>query len=260
VQEVAIALLEKVKQPHTSLTSWTSNNNADATLTVTHAIKILISYAHKDEILLQKLKTHLAPLRQLGLIDMWYDQDINAGIEWEREINDHLNTSQIILLLVSPDFMASNYCYSIEMKRAFERHERGEARVIPIILRPVLWQLTLIGKLQVLPANAKAITDPYWITQDRGFHNVAEGINKVIEQFVTNSPVTSALKRSHKSSCSVLNYQTEPFLCYCSRCKKKTPMKDAQQATTKNNLPAVKGICSVCGTNVYLILAAKKKV
>ena len=92
-------------------------------------IKIFCCYAHEDEALLNKLKAHLKPLQRQGLIDVWHDRDIGAGAEWEQEIKDQLNAAQIILLLVSPDFMDSDYCYGIEMQRAIERHELGEARV-----------------------------------------------------------------------------------------------------------------------------------
>src|SRR5947208_10061471 len=100
-------------------------------------VEIFFCYAHEDETLLNKLKAHLRPLQRQGLIDVWHDRDINAGQEWEQEISKHLNEAQIILLLISPDFMDSDYCYSKEMQRALERHEHREARVIPIILRHV---------------------------------------------------------------------------------------------------------------------------
>jgi len=94
-------------------------------------VTIFFCYAREDEALLIKLKAHLRPLQWEGLIDIWHDRDISAGTEWEQEISRHLNTAQIILLFVSPDFMSSHYCCSVEMKRAVERHERKEARVIP---------------------------------------------------------------------------------------------------------------------------------
>src|SRR5215467_8015076 len=97
-----------------------------------------------------KLKIHLSPLLHQGFIDVWHDRNISAGSDWEQEIKEQLNAAQIILLLVSPDFMASNYINNVELKRAIERHQRGEARVIPIILRPVDWQ-GILGHLQVLP-------------------------------------------------------------------------------------------------------------
>src|SRR6266581_3517067 len=101
----------------------------------------------------EKLEKQLRALKRQGIIDVWHDREISAGTEWEREIDKHLNSAQIILLMVSPDFMDSDYCYSIELKRAIERHDRGEARVIPIILRPVSWRKSPIGKFQALPTD-----------------------------------------------------------------------------------------------------------
>src|SRR2546421_4992594 len=104
------------------------------------SLSLYISYASEDKLLLSALENHLALLRNQRIITTWHNRDINAGTEWEREIDTHLNMAQIILLLISADFLASTYCYSIEMKRAMERHNAGEARVIPIILRPVDWE------------------------------------------------------------------------------------------------------------------------
>ncbi len=143
-------------------------------------VTIFCCYAHEDEALLKKLKTHLKPMQRQGLIDVWHDRDISAGIEWEREIDTHLNTAQIILLLISPDFINSDYCYCIEMKRALERHTRYEARVIPIILRPIYWQGTSFGKLQALPEDAKPVTD--WRNREKALFNGAEGIRKAVEE------------------------------------------------------------------------------
>src|SRR5437763_1951947 len=130
------------------------------------SVKIFCCYAHEDEALLNKLKAHLRPLQRQGLIDIWYDRDISGGTEWEREIDKHLNTADIVLLLVSPDFLNSDYCYSIEMRRALERHERGEIQVIPVILRPVYWQRAPFMKLQTLPIDAKPVTSSSWHNLD----------------------------------------------------------------------------------------------
>src|SRR5258708_31258554 len=108
------------------------------------AVKIFLCYAREDELLLNKLRAHLAPLKRQGLVDTWHDRNISAGSEWEHEINLHLNDAQIILLLISVDLMNSDYCYSIEMKRALERHRQGKARVIPVILRPAFWEVDAI--------------------------------------------------------------------------------------------------------------------
>src|SRR2546421_1309030 len=133
-------------------------------------VKIFCCYAHEDEPLLEKLKTHLRSLQRQGLVDVWYDRDISAGTDWVQQIKEQLNTAQIILLLVSPDFMDSDYCYGIEMQRALERHERGEARVIPVIVRPVYWQ-GILGQLQALPTDAKPVRS--WSDVDEAFFDVA---------------------------------------------------------------------------------------
>jgi TIR domain/NB-ARC domain len=152
------------------------------------AVKIFFCYAHEDEELLKKLKTHLRPLQRQGLIDVWHDRDIRAGAAWEQEISKHLNTAQIILLLVSPDFMDSDYCYGIEMTRALERHEAGEACVIPVILRPCDWQHDpALGSLLVLPTDGKPLitwpSPPYY---DTAFEDIAKGIRKVVEDLRTD--------------------------------------------------------------------------
>ncbi len=104
------------------------------------AYKVFISYSHQDQTLRQKLDNHLSNLKQQNIITSWYDGDITAGTEWRSRIMQHLNNAQIILLLISDDFMASDFCYSIEMTQAIARHDANQARVIPIILRPVDWQ------------------------------------------------------------------------------------------------------------------------
>ena len=121
-------------------------------------IEIFYSYAHKDETLREELEKQLSLLQWQGILTGWHDRRIGAGQEWADEINTHLNTANVILLLISPDFMASKYCYGIEVKRAIERHEQGDALVIPIILRPVHWQGAPFGKLQALPTDAIPVT------------------------------------------------------------------------------------------------------
>jgi hypothetical protein len=150
-------------------------------------VEIFFCYAHEDKKYLKKLKKHLTPLQRENLIRIWHDVNISPGAEWEEEIYKHLNMAHIILLLISPDFMASEYCYSKEMLRAMARHNQGEAQVIPILLRPTHWKGAPFGKLQALPTNAKPITDPSWVTQDRAFVNVVTGILMAIEQLPMRS-------------------------------------------------------------------------
>ncbi|MBA3242772.1 MAG: TIR domain-containing protein [Acidobacteria bacterium] len=156
-------------------------------------VEVFYSYSHKDEKLREKLDNHLTLLQRQGLIKEWNDRDIEAGADWEIEINAHLNSARIILLLVSDDFIASDYCYGIEMKRALERDERGEARVIPIILRPVDWESSPFGKLQALPKGGKPVVE--WRPRDSAFKNIAQGIRKVIKEFKPKYPASSRIPR-----------------------------------------------------------------
>lgn len=157
------------------------------------AIEIFYSYAHKDERLKEKLEIHLSLLKQEGLIKGWYDREIRAGAEWANEIDAHLNSAHIILLLISPDFMASDYCYSLEMKRALERHTHQETRVIPVILRPTDWERASFGKLQALPTDGKPVTR--WSNRDEAFLHVAQEIRKVVDELNTKLASITSTER-----------------------------------------------------------------
>ncbi|HEV2863971.1 MAG TPA: toll/interleukin-1 receptor domain-containing protein [Pyrinomonadaceae bacterium] len=152
-------------------------------------LEVFYSYAHEDEKLLKRLNAHLALLKQEGLIKGWHDREIKPGAEWADEISDHLDSAHVILLLVSPDFMASEYCSGVEMKRALERHERREALVIPVILRPVEWQGGPLAKLQALPAEAKPVVK--WKNRDDAFLSVAQGLRTVIKDFHPAPPAVT---------------------------------------------------------------------
>jgi internalin A len=142
-------------------------------------VGLFYSYSHKDETLRNELETHLKLLQRQGLIETWHDRKIEAGEEWKRKIDENLERADIILLLISADFMASDYCYEIEMKRALERHDQGEARVIPIILREVNWLRAPFAGLQALPKDGLAVTK--WPDKDSAWRNVSEGIERVVE-------------------------------------------------------------------------------
>ena len=143
-------------------------------------VDIFCCYARKDQPLLNDLKDHLMPLQQQRLITVWADTDINAGMEWEKEIEKHLNTAHIILLLVSPDFMKSDDCYTI-MQRTMKRQKKERTvHVIPVILRQVEWKQAPFGKLKPLPTGGKPVIQ--WTDRDSAFFDIAQGIRKVIEE------------------------------------------------------------------------------
>jgi hypothetical protein len=140
---------------------------------------LFYSYSHKDEDLRVKLEAHLASLKREGLISEWHDRKIIAGTDSDCEIDEHLETADVILLLISSDFIASNYCFEKEATRAMERHESGEATVVPVILRPCSWQKLPFGKLQALPSDGKPVTSHRG--KDKAFASVVDGIRAVVK-------------------------------------------------------------------------------
>jgi tetratricopeptide (TPR) repeat protein len=141
-------------------------------------LNLFYCYARVDKAFRDALDSHLSPLKYQNQIISWSDREISPGTDWAKEIDTHLNTAHIILLLVSADFMASNYCYGVEMKRALERHHAGTARVIPIILRRTFWEEAPFSTLQVLPTDAKPVT--HWQDRDEAFWDITVGIRKAI--------------------------------------------------------------------------------
>lgn len=139
------------------------------------SLTVFFSYSHKDELLRDELAKLLSLLQRDGTISAWHDRQISAGTEWANDIDSNLNSADLILLLISSDFLASDYCHQVELKRAIERHEKGEARVIPIILRPCRWQSAWFSKLQLLPKNGEPVTK--WADRDDAFTNIVEGSN-----------------------------------------------------------------------------------
>lgn len=153
-------------------------------------IKVFISYAHRDEDFRLELNDHLSNLQRQGLIAGWHDRQIVPGQEWADQIDQALNEAQIILLLVSARFLASDYCHDKEMSRAIERHNAKEAVVIPIILSACDWQGTPFSKLQALPKDAKPIKS--WNDRDEAWLDVVRGLRKVIENLRRATPPVEA--------------------------------------------------------------------
>ncbi|MEM9808050.1 MAG: toll/interleukin-1 receptor domain-containing protein, partial [Cyanobacteria bacterium P01_D01_bin.56] len=146
-------------------------------------LKVFFSYSREDEDLCKRLETHLSMLKKNRLISVWNDRMIIPGEEWQGKIGDSLNNADIVLLLVTANFLSSDFC-DIEMTRALKRHSEGKARVIPIMLAPVEgWEHSPFSGLQVLPRNAKPVTR--WNDQDEAFVNVAQEIRKAISDFVS---------------------------------------------------------------------------
>jgi len=137
-------------------------------------VKVFFSYSREDEALRAALETHLAPLKRDGAINTWHDQRIAPGDELHVAISSQLETADIILFLVSADFLASDYCCDVEVPKAMERHQRGEVRVIPVILRPCDWTTAPFRHLKAVPKDGTPVTD--FPKADDAFLQVAKAV------------------------------------------------------------------------------------
>jgi hypothetical protein len=160
--------------------------------------KVFISYSHRDEKALARLHTHLAMLRRENLVTAWYDREILAGGDIDREVSSNLRDSDLFLALVSPDFLESNYCYEREMENALERHENGTLRVIPIILEPCDWKSSPLGKLKALPKDGKPIS--LWTNENVAYLDVVTEIRRLIGTLERNQTNNAADPQGPKSS------------------------------------------------------------
>ena len=141
---------------------------------------VFFSYSHKDEDLRNELEVQLSGSKRQGVISTWHDRRITAGTELGSAIDGNLRIADVILLLVSPDFINSDYCYEKEMDQAMERHKSCAARVIPVILRPCDWHGLPFGKLLATPTDGKPVTK--WPDRDEAFLNVVQAIKAALDE------------------------------------------------------------------------------
>ncbi len=164
----------------------------------TVSIELFYCYAHEDKKLREELDQHLSGLKRSGIVSSWYDGEIIPGAVWEKAIADRLNRADLVLLLISASFLGSDCCYSTEMERALARHKAGEARVIPILLRPADWEGSPFSELQMLPSGARPITR--WVDQDEAFEDVAKGIRRAVEEISAHHETHPAANEQISSS------------------------------------------------------------
>ena len=161
---------------------------------------VFYSYAHEDEGLRRQLEAHLSALRRQGEIAEWHDRQIVAGSDWARDIDAHLDSADVVLLLLSADFIASDYCWGVEMRRALERHEAGEAVVIPVILRPVDWQIEPLSRLQAVPRDGRAVTR--YRNRDEAWTEVVTAIRRAVTRMGATEPEEDLTGFSARSTCA----------------------------------------------------------
>lgn len=175
-------------------------------MTSKKTINLFYSYSHKDEALRDTLETHLKLLKRQNVIDTWHDRKIMSGTEWGKAIDENLETADIILLLISADFLASDYCWDIEIQRAMQRHEENSAVVIPVSLRPCDTGNAVFMKLQGLPKNFKPVTT--WPIQDEAFTDIAQGIRATAE-VIRKSTIANTQHSNNSASAGLF---TVPFV------------------------------------------------
>ena len=149
-------------------------------LTARAGVEVFFSYSRRDRDLREELDRHLALLKRSGEISVWHDRQIGAGTEWAGAINEHLERAQVVLLLVSADFLNSDYCYDIELRRAMERHREGTAVVVPVLLRAADWEASPFASLQALPPGGTPVTS--WANRDEAFRAVVKEIRRLVRQ------------------------------------------------------------------------------
>lgn len=161
-------------------------------------VNVVFCYSHRDEQLRDELETHLKLLRRQRILNTWHDRKILAGGLWERAIDEKFRQADVVLLLVSADFLASDYCYDVELELALEREGRGETRVVPIILRACDWKSAPFARLQALPENARPVTS--WPNRDEAWESVSRGIRALAERagFMRPEPAQSTATNPHE--------------------------------------------------------------
>lgn len=203
-------------------------------------LSVFCSYSHKDQKYRRALETHLSQLRNDGLISVWTDREIIASQNWSSQIHENLNRADIVLLLVSADFLRSEYCYAEEMVRAMEHHEAGECAVVPIIVRECDWTTAIFAKLQHLPSTGFIRR---W-NPDRDYTDIARGVRRLVDSLCSNGTGVKASKPA-----LTLNPAVPPgLLALCDRRREdtafETAIKSHFQSPEKARFPLV---CIVWG-------------
>ena len=168
-------------------------------------LNLFISYAQVDRSFRDELANHLSSLRRGEVIRDWFDGDVTAGSEREQAVREHLQRAHLILLLVSADFLASDVCYSQEMRAAMQRHEARKARVIPILVRPTDWHNAPFAKLAVLPSNRQPVSQ--WPNRDEAWLEVVQGIRRVIDDLLSGGETVEGKRVPGSEQQSLWNVQ-----------------------------------------------------
>lgn len=194
--------------------------------------KVFYSYSHKDAELREKLAAHLAPLTHQKKIVGWCDRQIQPGTDWQSAISEQLESSDLILLLLSRDYLASDYCFGVEVERALARHKRGDAQVVPVLLRPCLWDESVFSELQIIPRNNVSLAS--WRSEDEAFQEVANEIRRLVSQpppSASRSPVEGGDAAQIHPSLALVRNQVTAYARLYERTRQR--MKGSPERTAR---------------------------
>lgn len=170
-------------------------------------MKAFISYSHRDEHYLERLKVHLAPMRRENRITDWADKDIYAGSNLDSSISDELENSDLFIALISPDYLASNYCYDKEFEKALRMQDSGRITIIPIILQPCEWKKTPFGKMKALPKDGKEISE--WTNENNAYLDIANELRRLLNLNLKEIPEVETRRSSEKQVAR--NYRVKQY-------------------------------------------------
>ena len=205
-------------------------------------IKIFLSYSHKDEQLCLELQKHLTPLKRAQIISSWYDREIKPGFDWDKEIKQNIKESDIILFLLSPDFLNSDYIYEKEIKQAIEQHNSGTSTVVPIMLRKCDIEFTPFKHIQGLPTDLETINSKKWYTCDDAFFDVIAGLKRIIAKTKERKSILSD-EETIWNAAREMN-TINGYLNYLETSKLKTKLTDAIKYIGNLNTNHISGYMS----------------
>src|SRR3569832_560431 len=219
--------------------------------------KVFISYSLKDETHKDALDEHLAMLKRSKVIAAWHDRKISPGQDWSKEISEHLEDSELILFLISPSFLSSDYCFNVEMSRAIAMHDTGKAQLIPIVVRPCDWALSGLSKFQAVPKDAKPITT--WTNTDEAWLDAVHGIKSHLESFKPTRPVTLEIKKEGeiKVSDSTLEWIEDTEVALTHRKFDKVKLSDVYVSLDMESDEIERSEIDICSSDIMFTEPAR---
>lgn len=169
-------------------------------------VKIFISYSRKDIAYKEELVEFLAPMRRQGLINDWHDKNIIPGEKWEDELLEELATTDVVVFLISPSFLNSDYIDRVEIKNALKRQQEGTVSIVPILVRPSFFKDTELASFMALPSDAKSVSEHK--SRDKAWLEITEGLKRVILKIKRNKELPSTFQQKENKTSTQFSNQT----------------------------------------------------